>query len=116
MELKIGESEKDTFFSEDDEKRFFAAIYNLSQYREVNGKDRNLTVRFGEPITHETLFESIVLLRRYDIDLSCLKPLLEKMKPADVRYFKRPSAFWYSALFDTPKGTAKIVPQKQPRK
>jgi hypothetical protein len=65
-----------TFYSVGDENSFFQWIYRLRGYKSCAGIGQSVRIDFEfESMDRETLSDLVAIFRRYNLDLTILRPL-----------------------------------------
>lgn len=97
MSDKLIIREPSTFYSYLDEENFFRWLESIPAVTGVSRVGFNLEVSLKPTIDEPNLRDLIAILRRYGIDMKCLKAFAN---PNNEFWFRNPIAYWYKAVFE----------------
>lgn len=86
-----------SFFSYEDEKRFFGWLEEIPAVKYVTGGTNGLAITIDDPIDDESLRELIAIYARYHLDMRALAVFCNEN---NEEWFKNKSKFWFSSTFD----------------
>jgi hypothetical protein len=86
-----------------EERAFFHWLEWIPGVASVVGTPDGLEVNFDKPIDSEALRELVVLMRRYNLDMSCLRDLCLTI---DDDWFRDKKTYFYKAVFGRPNDEA----------
>ncbi len=91
--MKFDLPEPKQWFSQGDEDRFFAVIYNLNGFVSVSASESGLCIEVTAPLAREDMVELIAVLVRYDQSVNCLTCLVSH-DDVLAKWFNNPQAYW----------------------
>jgi hypothetical protein len=79
-----------------DEENFFRWLESIPAVTGVARAGRDLDVSLKVPVGESDLRDLIALLKRYGIDMKCLRAFADA---GNASWFRSPSAYWHADVF-----------------
>jgi hypothetical protein len=97
MPNKLIIKEPSSFYSYLDEENFFRWLQSIPVVTDVVRVGFDLEISLDSPIDEPNLRDLIAVLKRYGVDLKCLRKFVDS---SNESWFKNPQAYWYKAVFE----------------
>lgn len=94
--MLLGIPEPTRYYCESDEDHFFAWLESIPAIKAAVGTPEGIDLTVNEPIDKLSFYELVGLMTRYQLDMSCLRPLCE---PQSDPWFTDPKNYWYTSVF-----------------